>query len=137
MDTKINLFNNNDPFYRYKRDQIQIRLDKSNQTILLNISSIAKSLERTPELLLKFLQYEFNTQCNTKKQTLQGKYTISQIEEKINLFADELVKCGVCENPETQLKIKKDEIYLRCSSCGGKSVKKVNNKLEKYIKGQN
>jgi hypothetical protein len=39
---------NNDMFYRYKMPQLLVDVQKKSKTVLLNLNSVAKSLDRSP-----------------------------------------------------------------------------------------
>lgn len=134
METK-NIISTDDPFYRYKRPVIEVRSDKSNKTYLLNINDVGAALSRPPELIIKFLQYTFNTQSNVNEGWLKGRYLANQIDALIDIFVNQLVLCHRCNNPETtlHLKVRKELIYLKCLSCGAKSVVQVAPKLKKHM----
>lgn len=122
-----------DPFYRYQRHTLDTYTDNANRTFITNLYTVATELGRPSPLLLKFLQYDLSTQANPEKCFLKGAFSKAQIETSLQKCIDMLVICSYCKNPETVLKAKKNEVYLRCKSCGGKTLPSINDKLVNFI----
>lgn len=117
-----------DPFYRYKRDIISVK-HSVNFTEIENLTTIAKQLNRTDELLLKYLQVTLATQGNLSKRTLRGTFTVNQLEKLVKDFIKKYVLCGTCQNPETTINYKKGQ--LTCASCGAKTPVQIDGKIIK------
>ena len=48
-------------------------------------------------------------------------------------FIKKYVQCYACGNPETVVKIKKENIYLKCKACGNISDVDMRHRLNTYI----
>lgn len=130
MDTKkknsmINiqgLKENNDPYYRYKMEEVVIKSQK-NKIVFENIDVIAKSLDRDIQFLLKFLKTFFGTSIEYKNGIASTTKEIMQddMQSAIYKFIDEFVLCKQCSNPETMMEIKKKKTFMQCKACSYKS----------------
>ena len=103
---------------------VKISVEKG-YTRLLNVNDIAKSLDRHPDEIVKFLGYELATQSkyNTNQSygEFKGKHDRLKIQDKIYEYINYFVMCPSCTNPETTYSIKKT-VKLKCSACGAKDV---------------
>lgn len=120
IDYSSNL--NSDPFARYQRHKAQIKQEGSGNgklTILLNLSHLAKDLEREEKTIGSYLakslgtRFKFNTK--DKKFVLNGHFTCEQIDSLIQKFIEADVLCRTCANPETHPTTK------ICKACGTKN----------------
>jgi translation initiation factor 2 subunit 2 len=94
-----------------------------NQTVIKNLKSIASSLNRESEHLVKYLLRELAVAGIFKEMQLilQGKFPKSTIDERIKRYTEEFVLCSECKKPDTKLE-RVGRIYvLRCEACGAKS----------------
>ena len=76
---KVNIpKSNQDPFFRYKRDEIEIKIINANggNTELVNIILISGQLNEDTQNLLKFLKKKLNTNIISKND----KYVINKNE---------------------------------------------------------
>ncbi|RLG22754.1 translation initiation factor IF-2 subunit beta [Methanosarcinales archaeon] len=109
-------------------------------TILENFSSIADTLNRSEEHLMKYLLRELGTAGKIEggRAIFQGKFQAEDIDEQINSYVEEYVLCSECGKPDTQL-VKSDRILmLKCEACGAhRPVKKRKVVIEKMRKGLN
>lgn len=119
----VNINNSIDPYYRYKRPVITIQ-HTVNFTELTNLDEVAMKLARPSDLLLSYLQIKLATQASQamKKKCLRGRFSVQQIEVLIKEFTRTLVLCNICDNPETELLVKKGTAYLKCTSCGSRTI---------------
>lgn len=125
---RVNLIRTNDDFYRYKRQVVQTRHSPAKQTFLLNIDKIATELDRSKDLILKYLQVKLATSSGTarnketgcKETYVKGLFDVKTIEQALFDFAENFVVCPKCKNPETFYKNKK-VLFIYCRACGGKS----------------
>lgn len=95
---------------------------EGNKTIISNFTQIADAFNREQSHLLKFLQRELATPAVIEGQrlVLGRKLSASQINSKIQLYAETFVLCPDCKKPDTKL-IKEDRIlFLKCTACGAK-----------------
>ena len=132
----------NDEFYRYKIPKIETRLlGKGNgkRTILINIVSIAKALDRPVLYLIKFFCYDLGTQFkldkNNKLYMLNGVQDSEKLEKLIFDFIRDYILCRHCNNPETifKIKINKRIIKCLCIACGNFFEINESNKLGNFI----
>ena len=89
-------------------------------TILENFGSIADTLNRDPDHLMKYLTRELGTagKIEGTRAVFQGRFTRAQISDNIKAYVDEYVMCSECGRPDTQL-VRMDRILiLKCSACG-------------------
>ena len=89
-------------------------------TVVENFSSIADTLNREPDHLMKFLLQEIGTAGKIEGQhgIFQGKFTKQAIEHQIESYVGEYVLCSECHKPDTHL-IKSDRVLmLKCDACG-------------------
>ncbi len=117
--SKLNINGSDDPYYRYKMQKVYT-LQEKNNTILVNIISIAKDLNRPIEDLLKFLKSELNTGITNKhdKIKINGTVSTERLQGLIYSYIGIYVLCKKCDNPETIISHNK----LRCGACGHKSI---------------
>ena len=95
---------------------------QGNKTILTNLKQIANYLNRDPNHLLKYLLKELATagEFDGSKVTFVGKFGESILNQKIEKYVEEFVKCRECKSPDTKL-LKEDRIqFLQCLACGAK-----------------
>jgi translation initiation factor 2 subunit 2 len=89
-------------------------------TVLENFGSIADTLNRSPDHLMKYLLQEMGTAGKIEGQRgiFQGKFAEQAIANHINSYFEEYVVCTECRLPDTNL-IKSDRVLtLRCDACG-------------------
>jgi len=93
------------------------------KTIINNWFEIAKTLDRKPEHLLKYVQKELATPGEIIKQTVifGSKLPAAKINEKISRYADEFVFCSACGKPETKLSKEAGIIMMTCQACGARN----------------
>jgi translation initiation factor 2 subunit 2 len=94
-----------------------------NQTTIKNLRSIASSLSREPEHLVKYMLRELAVAGIFREMQLilQGKFTKDTIEERIKRYVEEFVLCGACKKPDTKLERIGKVSILRCEACGARS----------------
>ena len=62
-----------------------------------------------------------------------GAHEMGKLDELLELFIKKYVQCHQCGNPETRIKIRKDNIHLMCKACGNKSDVDMRHRLNVYI----
>lgn len=120
---KVNIpKSNTDTFFRYKRDEIEIKVLNVNggNTELTNIVTISEQLNEDIELIIRYIKKKINTNITKKNDS----YIINKIITKTELenILEEYIKlfilCTSCVNPEfSKIKTKKEEIRT-CKACG-------------------
>lgn len=130
-----------DPFYRYKMEKIQSKIEgKGNgiKSVIVNLSSVAQSLSRSPQYVVKFFGFELGAQVTANpsddRYIINGAHEASKLQDYLDTFISKFVLCGECKNPETDLKITKDGMILRdCKACGQRTNVDLRHKLSGYI----
>ena len=116
---------NPDPFYRYKMERIQTKIEgKGNgiKTVVVNLSSVAQSLARPGAYLIKYFGFELGAQTNIDpaddRWIINGAHEASKLQELLDGFIKNFVLCKPCKNPETVVNISDGQITLDCKACG-------------------
>lgn len=115
--TTLNINNSDDPFYRYKMPALQAK-QQTNCVVIENLSGIASSLNRPACMILKFFGVRLGTQVNTSKNTINGTFKASDLQDTLQEFIATYVLCPSCGNPETTIYMKKTTYKRSCKACG-------------------
>lgn len=96
---------------------------QGNKTVVNNWFEIAKTLDRKPEHLLKYVQKELATPGEIIKQAVVfgSKLDADRVNEKITRYADDFVFCKSCGKPETKLAKEAGAIIMTCQACGARN----------------
>ena len=95
---------------------------QGNKTVLSNFFQIADVFGRDQDQFLKYILKELANPGAIKKPLviLGRKVSASNINVKIEEYANKYVICRECKKPDTSL-IKQDRIILiKCNACGAK-----------------
>ncbi|KAF2864768.1 eukaryotic translation initiation factor-like protein 5 [Massariosphaeria phaeospora] len=129
-----------DPFYRYKMERLQSKIEgKGNgiKTVIANLSSVAHSLARPPAYVIKYFGFELGAQTNTNpsddRWIINGAHDASKLQDYLDGFISKFVLCKKCKNPETDVNIKDGRIFLDCKACGQRSEVDLRLKLSSFI----
>lgn len=132
-----------DGFYRYKMEEVETKIEgRGNgiKTVLVNIEEIARSLDRDPRHLTKYLSYELGTLSSVdeinSKYIINGAHDKEKVQGQIFRFIEEFVLCRSCErNPETTLFTDANRKHIQqiCKACGKINNVKTQNKLSKIL----
>lgn len=129
-----------DPFYRYKMERLQSKIEgKGNgiKTVVANLPSVAASLERPPSYVIKYFGFELGAQTNTNPKDdrwiINGAHESSKLQDSLDGFITRFVLCKSCKNPETQINIKDGSILLDCKACGQRTQVDIRHKLSGFI----
>lgn len=132
MDGKMVNINRkqNDAFYRYKMPSLMVSvLGNGRKTVLHNLDLIGKSLNRPPVYILKYFGYEIGTQtqfdAKNTRYTINGVHSSDELIRILDKFILKYVLCPECENPETELSLKRKSILV-----GVKNFSKTKQKLK-------
>jgi translation initiation factor 5 len=139
----VNKEQNNDPSYRYKMSEATLKYEgqgNGQKTIFLNITDIAKELNRDPDLILLYLVSAIGCKCVTTKENqivLCGTHTKDIIQNYIYNFISSFVLCQHCKNPETYYIMEGNtDVCMKCNACPLISkiqLNKINTKIIKQI----
>ena len=127
-----------DKHYRYKREIISIRSEgrgKNTHTILLNINSISKSLDRHVSVIGKYFSFRLGVRyvISKEKNTLSSICKVDELEILLENFIEQYVLCMSCNNPETSFELSGMVLFLSCKACGNLTKCNQKNKLTDYI----
>ncbi|MCJ1464265.1 hypothetical protein MMC07_002878 [Pseudocyphellaria aurata] len=129
-----------DPFYRYKMERLQSKIEgKGNgiKTVIVNLSSVAQSLSRPASYVIKYFGFELGAQTNTNpaddRWIINGAHEASKLQDYLDGFISKFVLCKKCKNPETDVVIKDGHIVLDCKACGQRSDVDLRLKLSSFI----
>lgn len=110
------------------------------KTIITNLSDVAKDVYRSPEYLLNFFAIELgassqiaNKDTNNPKFIINGQRTLDELDHVLDKFIAQFVLCAQCKNPETVLRVKKEEILFVCRACGHTTIPNNTHKVVKFI----
>ncbi len=129
-----------DPFYRYKMERLQTKIEgKGNgiKTVVVNLSSVAQSLARPGSYLIKYFGFELGAQTNIDppddRWIINGAHEANKLQELLDGFIAKFVLCKKCKNPETDVHIKDGHITLDCKACGQRTDVDLRLKLSGFI----
>jgi len=130
-----------DPHYRYKMPKLTCKVEGSGngiKTVITNMVSIAKSLDRPPSYLTKFFGCELGAQVtmNNEIYVVNGSHDESKLIHLLYGFIRKFVLCAKCNNPETSLSVNtgNQTIRQKCIACGHEAtINKSIHKLTTYI----
>lgn len=129
-----------DPFYRYKMEKLQSKIEgKGNgiKTVVVNLNSVAQSLSRPASYVIKYFGFELGAQANAKptddRWIINGAHDAPKLQDYLDGFISKFVLCKKCKNPETDVEIKDERIFLDCKACGQRSEVDSRLKLSTFI----
>lgn len=130
-----------DEFYRYKMPVLVAKVEgRGNgiKTVIVNMTDIAKSLERPPSYPTKFFGFELGAittiEPDKDKYIVNGKHDQSKLAQVLDDFIEKFILCKKCQrNPETYMVIRGGIIELKCKACGGRSPVDMRHKLCTFI----
>jgi len=108
------------------------------KTVIINLTEVAKSLNREPGEILKFIGYSNGSQTSITKDDdyiVNGFLEDDTLLKFIYLYIDGFVICSTCRNPETKYKYRSKKMNTICSACGTMDTLSEH-KLVNYIKKQ-
>ncbi|KAK4624058.1 Eukaryotic translation initiation factor 5 [Fulvia fulva] len=114
-----------DPFYRYKMERIQSKVEgKGNgiKTVVVNLANVAYQLARPPSYVIKYFGFELGAQTNIDPKDdrwiINGSHEATKLQDYLDGFINKFVLCKDCKNPETVVNVKDNDILLDCKACG-------------------
>jgi len=118
MAKKINiqgLTDIDDPFYRYTMTKLNVTRQK-NKTIIDNLETVSKDIERDPEHITKYFKKKFSVSMNYKDSllTTTANLTYHDFESALREYIQSYVLCERCNLPETN--IVDNVLVCRCCS---------------------
>ena len=129
-----------DPFYRYKMERLQSKIEgKGNgiKTVVVNLSNVADQLARPPSYVIKYFGFELGAQTNIDPKDdrwiINGAHEATKLQDYLDGFINKFVLCKECKNPETVINIKDADIIMDCKACGQRSHADLRHKLSSFI----
>lgn len=129
-----------DPFYRYKMERLQAKVEgKGNgiKTVVVNLSNVAHQLARPPNYVIKYFGFELGAQTNVDPKDdrwiINGAHEAGKLQDYLDGFINKFVLCKDCKNPETVVNIKDGDILLDCKACGKITKADMRHKLASFI----
>lgn len=129
-----------DPFYRYKMERLQSKIEgKGNgiKTVVVNLSNVADQLARPPAYVIKYFGFELGAQTNIDPKDdrwiINGAHEAAKLQDYLDGFIAKFVLCKNCKNPETVVNIKDGDILLDCKACGQITKADPRQKLSSFI----
>lgn len=110
---------------RFKIPKAEIFYE-GNTTVIKNFDKISNAINRTPDLILKFLLGGLGTagEIVGTRVVFQGKIPAKNIQDKIKEYVEIFVMCSECNRPDTHLVKQGRNLLIRCDACGAfRSVK--------------
>ncbi len=126
--TKINIQGINDiddPFYRYTMAKLNV-IKLRNKTVIDNLMSVAKDLDRDPKLIVDHFKKKLNIALVYKNNLLSMSADLQYetFELALREFIEIYVLCDSCKLPETILITNnKTKFTLDCKCCAKQTVK--------------
>ena len=119
--SKVNIpKSNNDPCFRYKRDEIKIQILNNNGgvTKLMNIENIAQILNISVKDILNYFKKKLNVTIIEKDLVIKKVETVNKLEELLEEYIKSNVLCPQCNNPEFTESMNKKTKNKICKACG-------------------
>jgi translation initiation factor 2 subunit 2 len=116
---------------RFKLPKAEIYYE-GNTSVIKNFDKISDAVNRTPDLVLKFLLGGLGTagEMVGGRAVFQGKIPARSIQDKIKEYIDTFVMCSECGRPDTHLVKQGRTTLIRCDACGAfRSVKSRKKKI--------
>jgi translation initiation factor 2 subunit 2 len=110
---------------RFKLPKAEIFYE-GNSTVIKNFDKISDAVNRSADLILKFLLGGLGTagELDGPRIVFQGKIPAKDIQEKLKDYIDTYVMCSECNKPDTHLVKQGRTMLIRCDACGAfRSVK--------------
>ncbi len=129
-----------DPFYRYKMERLQSKIEgKGNgiKTVIVNLSNVADQLDRPASYVIKYFGFELGAQTNIDPKDdrwiINGAHEATKLQDYLDGFIQKFVLCKDCKNPETVVSVKEGDIILDCKACGMRTKADGRHKLGSFI----
>ena len=110
------------------------------KTLVVNMTKIAKALNRIPAYPIKFFGTELGTQSKidhkNDKYMINGVHDALTLQELLNKFIKKYVLCTKCGNPETNMRVSRKSglVTAECIACGWVWNLDNNHKVAKFIR---
>ena len=130
--------NVSDQYYRYKMPTLLTKVEgKGNgiKTVVVNITDVAKALQRPPIYILRYFGCVLGTQVyhdmKNDRYVVNGAQESTLLQHVLDAYIQKYVLCNKCKNPETVLDVDKNNVINACRACGYAEV--VGGKMGGYM----
>jgi len=108
---------------RFEEPRAEIMVFGKTKTMVRNFADIARTLNRDPHHILKFLSKEMATAGTYDGQRVyfQGSFKRDSIAPLLHIYITKYVVCPICRRPDTKIKKSGRFTTLTCEACGAKS----------------
>jgi translation initiation factor 5 len=113
------------------------------RTAFTNVDEVAKDLHVPPAYIPHYFAKLIGAQASyeaskptMQKATISGEHALKDLSNLLIKFIREFVLCPKCKLPELEYLPKKDDLGMRCHSCGWKgnlSAQPINDKFKRYV----
>jgi len=97
---------------------------EGNVTVYENFQRTVDRLGRDDEHVMKYLQNELGTSGHideSGRARLTGEFSHRRIDEAVEAYTEEFVRCDECGLPDTRLEREQGVLVVRCEACGARS----------------
>ncbi|WP_336002963.1 translation initiation factor IF-2 subunit beta [Halorientalis halophila] len=94
---------------------------EGNVTVYENFQDTTSRLGREDDHVVKSLQGELGTSGHideSGRARLTGEFSERRIQEALDDYVEEYVRCSECGLPDTRLERERGALVLRCEACG-------------------
>lgn len=131
----------NDAFYRYKMPGIVAKVEGQGngiKTVIVNMVDIARALNREPVFPTKYFGMELGAQTQIDEKNdrfiVNGSHDADKLQDILDGYIKKFVLCSKCDNPETTLTVKREDIVELCKACGNKGkIRSMGHSLSNFI----
>jgi len=106
---------------RFVTPEIASRI-QGKTTVVQNLGEVSKVINRSADMLAKYLIREFGTSGSHDSQHLvmKGQFRQLQVQEKFEEFLRQFVLCLECGRPDTKILREERISFLKCEACGSR-----------------
>lgn len=95
---------------------------EGNQTVIKNFTDVARTLERKPAHLQKYLALETGARGELEAHRLRIKTAKNNafLNQKLETYVNEFVICKECKKPDTEIRLVEGIPWVKCKACAAK-----------------
>lgn len=101
---------------------------QGTKTIVKNFTDVARTLQREPEHLLKYLLGEVGSfgEISGHRLILKAQKSPDFLNSKLESYANEFVLCEQCKKPDTEIRKEEGVLRIKCKACSAKyTIRKI------------
>jgi len=95
---------------------------EGNNTLIKNFTDVARTLERAPAHLQKYLALETGARGELEMHRLRIKTAKNNVflNQKLETYVNEFVLCKECKKPDTEIRLVEGIPWIKCKACSAK-----------------